>query len=61
MNKIIATPLEIGLKLTMDMSFQIEVEKEHMKEVPYQSAIGSLMYCMICTRPNIAYSVGVIS
>jgi len=57
MSKIVATPLETGLKLTKDMSPQIESEKEHMKEVPFQSVVGSLMYCMICTRPNIAYSM----
>ena len=27
----------------------------------YQRCIGSLMYLMICTRPDIAYSVGVLS
>ena len=29
--------------------------------VPYRSAIGSLMYLMICTRPDIAYAVGKLS
>jgi len=28
---------------------------------PYRSAIGSLMYLMICTRPDIAYAVGKLS
>ena len=32
-----------------------------MKKVPYQSAVGSLMYAMLCTRPDIAYAVGVVS
>jgi len=27
----------------------------------YQRCIGSLMYLMVCTRPDIAYSVGVLS
>jgi len=27
----------------------------------YQRCIGSLMYLMICTQPDIAYSVGVLS
>jgi hypothetical protein len=43
------------------MSPQIESEKEHMKKVPYQSVVGSLMHYMICTRFDIAYLVGVIS
>ena len=32
-----------------------------MSKVPYTSAIGSLMYAMVCTRPDIAYAVGVVS
>jgi hypothetical protein len=32
-----------------------------MKNVPYQSAIGSLMYAMLGTRPDIAYAVGAVS
>ena len=32
-----------------------------MMKVPYASAIGSLMYAMVCTRPDIGYVVGVVS
>ncbi|PKI60665.1 hypothetical protein CRG98_018912 [Punica granatum] len=32
-----------------------------MALVPYASAIGSLMYAMLCTRPDIAYAVSVTS
>ena len=36
-------------------------EKEKMSKVPYASAIGSLMYAMMCTRPDICYVVGLVS
>ncbi|KAM3381937.1 hypothetical protein P3S68_007510 [Capsicum galapagoense] len=32
-----------------------------MKKVPYASAVGSLMYAMVCTRPDIAHVVGFVS
>ena len=31
-----------------------------MSKVPYASAVGSLMYAMVCTRPDIAHAVGVV-
>lgn len=30
-------------------------------EVPYANAVGSVMYAMICTRPDLAFSVGLVS
>ena len=32
-----------------------------MSRVPYQSVVGSLIYAMVCTRPDIAQAVGVLS
>src|SRR3984885_13549727 len=34
---------------------------DYMSKVPYALAIGSLMYAMVCTRPDIAHAVGVVS
>jgi len=31
-----------------------------MQAVPYASVVGSLMYAQVCTRPDIAYAVGVL-
>jgi len=39
----------------------IEDEKALMSEVPYASAVGNLMYVMVCTRSDIAQIVGVVS
>lgn len=36
-------------------------EKQTMTRNAYASAIGSLMYTMICTRLDIAYVVGLVS
>ena len=32
-----------------------------MSRVPYSSAVGSLMYAIVCTRLDIAHAVGVVS
>ena len=31
-----------------------------MKNIPYASAVGSLMYAQVCTRLNIAFVVGML-
>ena len=36
-------------------------EKERMPRVPYANVIGSLMYVMMCTRPDISYVIGLVS
>ncbi|XP_074358157.1 secreted RxLR effector protein 161-like [Apium graveolens] len=32
-----------------------------MQNIPYASAIGSLMYAQVCTRPDLAFIVGMLS
>ena len=36
-------------------------ERERMGRIPYASVGGSIMYTITCTRPNVAYSLGVVS
>ena len=31
-----------------------------MQNIPYASAVGSMMYAQVCTRPDIAYILGVL-
>ena len=57
----ISTPCEPGLRLTKDMSPQSEEERDRMAHVPYKSAVGSLMYAMVATRPDIAFAVSAVS
>jgi hypothetical protein len=59
--KLVSTPLESHFKLTKEMCPKTQEEIEYMSRVPYSSTIGSLMYVMVCTRPNIAHAVGVVS
>lgn len=36
-------------------------EKKHMQAVPYALAMCSLMYTMLCTKPNICFTLGIMS
>lgn len=38
-----------------------ESEKQKMEETPCASVVGSLMYAMVSTRPDISFAVGVFS
>ncbi|PKI46120.1 hypothetical protein CRG98_033515 [Punica granatum] len=58
--KLVSSPLASHFKLSSKQC-PSEKEKEEMKKVPYSSAVGSLMYVMVCTRPDIAHSIGVVS
>ena len=37
-----------------------DLEKKHMDKISYASVVGSIMYAQVCTRPNIAYVVGIL-
>src|SRR6188768_2842720 len=55
------TPLSSGIKLSKDDCPQTESEKSSMHNYPYQSLIGTLMYAMLATRPDIAFAVEALS
>jgi hypothetical protein len=59
-SKPIKVPIPIGVNLFADQCPKTQEEEEDMSHVPYASAVGSLMYAMVCTRPDIAYAVGVL-
>ena len=39
----------------------VALEKRERTRVPHASAVGSLMYAMLCTRPDIYFTVGMVS
>ena len=54
-------PFRHGIHLSKEQSPKTPERKEHMSMIPYALAVGSLMYAMLCTRPNIYYAVGAVS
>eukprot|EP00253_Pinus_taeda_P034728 PITA_34728 len=49
-----------GVRLSAKQCPKTQEEEEDMSHVPYASAVGNLMYAMVCTRPDIAHAMGVL-
>ncbi|KAH9291902.1 hypothetical protein KI387_042909 [Taxus chinensis] len=59
-SKPVSIPFPVGQNLSSEQCPKTEEEIEDMSQVPYASAVGSLMYAMVCTRLDIAHAVGVV-
>ena len=60
-SKPVATPLTAHFKLSSSLAPKTTEEESYMAKVPYSSAVGSLMYAMVCTRLDISHAVSVVS
>ena len=56
--KPITPPLAIHFKLTKELCPKTQEEIEYMSKFPYSSTVGSLMYSMVLTIPDITNIVG---
>ncbi|KAK8680627.1 hypothetical protein V6N13_109567 [Hibiscus sabdariffa] len=54
-------PMRHGISLSKEMCPSTPQESERMIQIPYASAIGSIMYAMICTRPDLSYTLSMTS
>ena len=54
-------PLRHSIHLSKTMSPKTSEEMANMAKVPYASAIGSLMYAMLCTGLDVAYAISMTS
>ena len=37
-----------------------DIERDHMKSIPYSLVMASLMYAQVCTRPDFAFVISVL-
>ncbi|POM63291.1 Gag-pol Polyprotein [Phytophthora palmivora] len=51
----IATPAERNAKLSVSSQPSSEQEKDAMSSIPYRQAVGSVMYLMVGTRPDMSF------
>jgi hypothetical protein len=54
-------PISHGIHLSKTQCPSMIDELDHMSKVPYALAIGSIMYVMISTRPDVSYALSAMS
>ncbi|KAI3499715.1 hypothetical protein L1887_35524 [Cichorium endivia] len=54
-------PIQSNAKLSKSQSPSTDEEIADMSRVPYASAVGSIMYAMTCTRPDMAFALSMVS
>jgi len=59
--KPIGTPLDVNSKLLKLMEEKFQGIQEEIQGIPYKAAMGSLMYAMVGTRPDLAFLVSMVS
>jgi hypothetical protein len=59
--KPVSTPLAPHFKLSLDLCPASDEDIKYMSRVPYSSAVDSLMYAMVCSRPDLAHVMSAVS
>jgi hypothetical protein len=59
--KSVTTSLVGYFKLPKENSPKNDEERSMMENIPYLLVVGSLMYVMVCIRPDIAHVMRVVS
>ena len=59
--KPVQIPLSCHFKIYSSLCPSNDEEKYYMSHVPYANVVGSLMYEMVSTRPNISHVVSVVN
>nr|GEW99784.1 retrotransposon protein, putative, Ty1-copia subclass [Tanacetum cinerariifolium] len=54
-------PMQEKLKLSKSQGASTPAEMKHMQNVPYASAVRSIMYVVRCTRPDVAFVQNITS
>nr|GEU79860.1 hypothetical protein [Tanacetum cinerariifolium] len=54
-------PMQEKLKLSKSQGASTHAELKRMQNIPYASAVGSIMYAVRCTRPDVAFAQNVTS
>ena len=53
-------PVLQGVKLSKTQCPTTAEDREQMKVIPYATAIGSIMYAMLCTRHDVCLAISLV-
>jgi hypothetical protein len=59
--KLVSTPLAARFRLSSALCPVLDDDIEYISRVLYSSAVGSLMYAMVCSRPDLSHALSVVS
>ncbi|XP_047940899.1 secreted RxLR effector protein 161-like [Salvia hispanica] len=57
----VSTPTSQHFKLSTSQKPSSEMERKQMSKIPYASIVGSIMYMMLCTRPDLSHAISLTS
>jgi hypothetical protein len=60
-SKPVNIPIAPHFKLSSSQSPSTDSNFEYMSKVPYSSAVGSLMYAMVCSHLDLSYAMSLVS
>ena len=59
--KSVSTPIAPHFKLSALECASTDEDFEYMSRVPYSSVVGSLMYAIVCSCPDLSYAMSLVS
>ena len=59
--KSVSTPIAPHFKLSSLQCASTDEDYEYMSRIPYSSVVGSLMYGIVCSRPDLSFSMSLVS
>jgi hypothetical protein len=60
-SNLVSTPIAPHFKLSSAQCPTKDEDLKYMSKVPYSSVVGSLMYVMVCSHPDLSYYMSLVS
>lgn len=60
-SKSLSIPMGMDCKMSISMSPKTHQDSKEMSPIPYANVVGSIIYLMICTMPDLSHAISVMS